>query len=504
MSRSGLNIVLENEDADRTINLNTGSVMNDIKVSGKKPKSYKRVQKRQESDNDSVSSVGSSASSASNRYAHSVSSASTGGSREKRRSDMMNDLGGLSNPLKKRADGEINDTRSVGSSRSHISRASSDKSFHNEHDEERRQSHRHFSEEERRKVEEEKQELLYKFHRLEQKGIRSSRKFNMKSSLDDMKIEYNRLTRQVEVESSIKFQRRVLMACVSGIEFMNKRYDPFDVKLDGWSESVMENMEDFDNVFERLHDKYKTKAEVAPEIELLLSLAGSAFMFHLTNTLFKAALPNMNDIAKQNPDLMNNIAHAMMNNMQQRAGVAAPTSSMTDGPPPSATAQPPPPPVSGRREMRGPSANVGGMGGGGNPIGDMMSGMMGGGGLGDMMSGMMNSVMSGGPIDFPPPPMSGNRANEHMPPLPTTSEPPKYNPVVEEVDDNNSIVSGGSTNIDDIDGLSDITSVSSIDFNNTKSVAITTKGGRGKGGKGRGRGRPKKSDSDKTEVTINV
>ena len=290
---------------------------------------------------------------------------------------------------------------------------------------------------------------------------------------------------------------------------MNKRYDPFDVKLDGWSESVMENMEDFDNVFERLHDKYKTKAEVAPEIELLLSLAGSAFMFHLTNTLFKAALPNMNDIAKQNPDLMNNIAQAMMSNMQQRSGMAAPTSSMNDGPPPSATTQPPPPPpVSGRREMRGPSNSMGGMGGMGGPMGDISSMMSGMGPIGDMMSGMMNNVMSGGPIDFPPPPMSAHRANENMPPLPKASEPPAYNPVVEEVNDNESIISGGSGmsgDVGEIDGLSDITSVSSINFdNNTKSVSIVPKGGRGKGGKGRGRGRPKKADSDKNEVTINV
>tara|TARA_Y100000389_G_scaffold198012_1_gene233701 strand:- start:4163 stop:5668 length:1506 start_codon:yes stop_codon:yes gene_type:complete len=501
MSRSGLNIVLEDEDKDRTINLNTGSVMNDIKISSRKPKLSRGISvKKQPRDMSDVSSSSSSSSNKSNKYAHSVSSNSTGGEVEKNeKNDLLNDLGGLSNPLKTRPDGEINDTRSVRSFVSSAgSSAGSSKNYHNEQTEDKRQKHRHFSEEERRKIEEEKQELLYKFHRLEQKGLRSSRKFNMKSSLDDMKIEYNRLTRQIEVEGSIKFQRRVLMACVSGLEFMNKRYDPFDVKLDGWSESVMENMEDFDNCFERLHDKYKSKAEVAPEIELLLSLAGSAFMFHLTNTLFKAALPNMNDIAKQNPDLMNNIAQAMMSNMQQRAGMAAPTSSMTDGPPPSATAQPPPPPVNARREMRGPSSNIAsaqGLGG----LSSMMEGM---GPMGDMVSGMMNSVMGNGPIDFPPPPMSGTRANEHMPQV----SPPKYNPVVEEVPDNISIASGRSgmsDDLDGIDGISDITSVSSIDFNNTKNVEIKV-GGRGKGGKGRGRGRPKKSNTDKNEVTINV
>ena len=102
----------------------------------------------------------------------------------------------------------------------------------------------------------------------------------------------------------------MLMACVTGIEFLNKRYDPFDIKLDGWSESVMENVEDYDNTFERLHDKYKSKVQMAPEIELLLSLAGSAFMFHLTNSMFNS-LPNFKDIAKQNPDIINNLMKSM-------------------------------------------------------------------------------------------------------------------------------------------------------------------------------------------------
>ena len=43
----------------------------------------------------------------------------------------------------------------------------------------------------------------------------------------------------------------------------------------------------------------------------------SGFMFHLSNSLFKSVLPNVNDVARNNPDLMNQIASAMgsaMNN----------------------------------------------------------------------------------------------------------------------------------------------------------------------------------------------
>ena len=39
-------------------------------------------------------------------------------------------------------------------------------------------------------------------------------------------------------------------------------------------------------------------------------LGGSAFMFHLTNTMFKSSIPGMGDIMKQNPDLMKQFAKA--------------------------------------------------------------------------------------------------------------------------------------------------------------------------------------------------
>jgi len=168
-------------------------------------------------------------------------------------------------------------------------------------------------------IEDEKQDLLYKFYRLTSKGVPVGKKFNMQSDIREMRSEFNRIQRDSEVKASIRFSRRMLMACVTGIEFLNKRYDPFDVKLEGWSESVMENMDDYDNVFERLHDKYASKVSMAPEIELLLSLAGSAFMFHLTNSMFNS-LPNIKDIAKQNPDILKN----MMQSMSAAAGTPSP------------------------------------------------------------------------------------------------------------------------------------------------------------------------------------
>jgi hypothetical protein len=159
-------------------------------------------------------------------------------------------------------------------------------------------------------IKNEKIDLIYKFKKLENQGIRTTMNYNMNSNLEDMRNEYLKLKKQREVDNSVKFQRKVMMAAITGLEFLNNKFDPFDIKLDGWSESVNENIFDYDEIFEELSEKYGGQSEMSPEIKLLMMLGGSAFMFHLTNTMFKSSIPGMEDIMKQNPDLMKQFAQA--------------------------------------------------------------------------------------------------------------------------------------------------------------------------------------------------
>jgi len=235
-------------------------------------------------------------------------------------------------------------------------------------------------------IKNEKIDLIYKFKRLENQGIKATMNYNMNSQLDDMRNEYIKLKKQRETENAIKFQRKMLMACITGIEFMNGKFDPFSVKLDGWSESMNEGIDDYDEVFEELHDKYGGKGEMAPEIRLIFMIAGSAFMFHLTNTMFKTSLPGMDDILKQNPELMQQFASAALN---------TPKSDHTQKPsnPTTRDTRPPPQPMGGPLgSMMGGLMNniMGGSPSGGNNIGgDPISNMMGG-----LMGGMMGGPQS--------------------------------------------------------------------------------------------------------------
>jgi hypothetical protein len=167
------------------------------------------------------------------------------------------------------------------------------------------------------------------------------------------------------------------MGIVTGLEWANGKFDPFDLKLDGWSESVHENVEDFDEVFEELYDKYKDKGKLPPEGRLMFALAGSGFMCHVSNTFMRSRMPNVDDVLRNNPDLARQVAGAAAaqagpgfgNFMNMAMGGAQPqqttpsptqnqafnvaSSAMRNTPATVASVEPPSEQV--RREMKGPT-----------------------------------------------------------------------------------------------------------------------------------------------------
>ena len=223
----------------------------------------------------------------------------------------------------------------------------------------------------------EKMEYINKLQRLEQKGFPVSRRYTMDNTLEEVRDEYNRLLDARNLEASLRFQRQALMGIVTGLEWANGKFDPFDLKLDGWSESVHENVEDFDEIFEELYDKYKERGKMPPEARLMVALAGSGFMCHVSNTFLRSRMPNVDDVLRSNPELARQVAGAAaaqagpgfgnfmnmaMNSGNTGKAAAAPlptsaASQMFNTPPnaPQSVAAVEQSPQSGRREMKGPS-----------------------------------------------------------------------------------------------------------------------------------------------------
>jgi hypothetical protein len=230
----------------------------------------------------------------------------------------------------------------------------------------------------------EKKEILYQLNRLELKGHTIPKTFTMQSNIEDIRQEYNKIIRDKEIDASVRFQRKMLMAFVTGAEYLNTRYDPFAIKLDGWSEQVHENINDFDDIFEELHNKYKSKGKsMPPELRLFISLSGSAFMFHLTSKMFKeSSIPGVEEVLKANPELMKQFQNAaakqfIYNNIGNSSANSAP-----------------------KQQIKQPQQNDGGV----NSLFGNSSGLF----------GMVNNLFSGLNKNMSPPPQQSlNSKPEH-------------------------------------------------------------------------------------------
>ena len=206
----------------------------------------------------------------------------------------------------------------------------------------------------------EKFKYLRKLEGLEKKGVELSKKYSMDSSLQEMMGEYETIMEEKTKQNSVKFQGNMLMAVINGMEFLNNKFDPFDVKLDGWSEQIQENINDYDDIFGELHEKYKSKASMAPELKLLFQLGGSAMMVHMTNTMFKSAMPGMDDILRQNPDLMRSFQSAAVNSMgQSNPGFSGFMSNVMNPDVPRGMGPPPPMPTQGPNAVPSPIGRPG-------------------------------------------------------------------------------------------------------------------------------------------------
>ena len=156
-------------------------------------------------------------------------------------------------------------------------------------------------------------ELLRIFQELEEKGIRISTRYSMSSRLEDMEQEYEILRSLQNKRNGVKLYKNFLTNAVGAIEFMNESYNPFDFHLKGWSDHVSAGINDYDDVFGELYEKYKNSGQkIQPEMKLMIMLITSAGSFHAANTLLKNS-PGLGDVVKNNPHFINNMTKKMVN-----------------------------------------------------------------------------------------------------------------------------------------------------------------------------------------------
>lgn len=149
-----------------------------------------------------------------------------------------------------------------------------------------------------------KLDMLRKLSELAQAGCKLSQNYSMDSDYTTMKYEYEMHTGIRSKHNAVKWMQNIGINLVYGLEMANERYNPFDLKLKGWSEVMNSDIDGYYDVFGELYEKYQTPGKpMPPEIKLLFMISASAIKVHLTHTMAEQfAKPQ--EILSQNPQLM--------------------------------------------------------------------------------------------------------------------------------------------------------------------------------------------------------
>ena len=130
----------------------------------------------------------------------------------------------------------------------------------------------------------EKRKLLFALYRYQAKNnVQLPEPMGIHSSLEDIRTAVDFCRRETRMDSAVKMSKQVLVTICAGLEFLNEKFDPFDIYLTGWSETVKENEDEYNEVLGELYEKYQDKVEVSPEMKLVMMVAGGAFSYHLIN-----------------------------------------------------------------------------------------------------------------------------------------------------------------------------------------------------------------------------
>jgi len=206
-----------------------------------------------------------------------------------------------------------------------------------------------------------KRVMIKNLEQWHEKGlVKNISHFNMESVYEEVEDEYEGALEDKRKRDAIKIQQNWLITAINTIEYGNAMFDPFGISLDGWGETISEDIDSYDEIFEQLHEKYKG-GKMSPELSLLMRLGFSASVIHFSNKALSTAAPGFNDVIKQSPELMRMFTNATVDSMKQTAPGMAFASDLLNNNKPNTMNRPPPAPVETRNFAPPPASSRPGM-----------------------------------------------------------------------------------------------------------------------------------------------
>ena len=144
--------------------------------------------------------------------------------------------------------------------------------------------------------------MLRNLMELAEAGIQLSQNYDINSDYDMMRYEYE-LHKGIRTKSlGVKWLQNMTLNMCFLMEWGNEKFDPFGMKLNGWTEQMATDIDGYRDVLGELFEKYNAGRSIAPELKFVLMIGTSALQYQLQNAV-TSKTSTLNDTLKTNPEL---------------------------------------------------------------------------------------------------------------------------------------------------------------------------------------------------------
>jgi len=211
----------------------------------------------------------------------------------------------------------------------------------------------------RRKEEimQEKIEMLTRISKMSNEGFTTTKKWTLKDDIDEIRFECYRMTRENNSRKSVKKMQHILISVATMIEFANGMVNPFNLKLQGFSQNMMLTVSDYDDSLEELHHKWSGRTSFGPEMTIMMTFVSSAIFQHAGNCASTPSQPTSSAPPQKTSGKDMSSVLGMFSNMMPKpkpVPVRKPVETPTEPDDTEPVIEIP----KKRRTMKGPSANI--------------------------------------------------------------------------------------------------------------------------------------------------
>ena len=148
--------------------------------------------------------------------------------------------------------------------------------------------------------------------------VKLSRSFSIDDDPDEMEAEYAMQKDRRKKQNGVKFYGKILLNIVCGIEFVNTQWDPFNVKLEGWSTHFAADMDDNVEILEELYEKYKNiGGNTAPELRLIFAIIMSGVSYHISQAWLGSG--EFKESIQKNPNVLSKLLGGLLGSNNKKS-----------------------------------------------------------------------------------------------------------------------------------------------------------------------------------------